>query len=29
MMPYLSGVLGAITIYVLLRRAMVFLVHKN
>jgi predicted PurR-regulated permease PerM len=29
MMPYLSGVLGAITLYVLLRRSMVFLVQKK
>ncbi|QTD37823.1 AI-2E family transporter [Polaribacter batillariae] len=29
MMPYLSGVLGAITIYVLLRKWMVFLVRKK
>ena len=29
LMPYLSGVLGAITIYVLLRRWMVFLVKKK
>lgn len=29
MMPYLSGVLGAITIYVLLRKWMVLLVKKN
>ena len=29
MVPYLSGVLGAITIYVLLRKSMVFLVNKN
>jgi predicted PurR-regulated permease PerM len=29
MMPYLSGILGAITIYVLLRRAMDFLVYKK
>jgi predicted PurR-regulated permease PerM len=29
MVPYLSGVLGAITIYVLLRRSMVFLVNKK
>lgn len=27
--PYLSGVLGAITIYVLLRKWMVFLINKN
>lgn len=29
LMPYLSGVLGAITIYVLLRKWMVYLVKKN
>ena len=29
LLPYLSGVLGAITIYVLLRKWMVFLVSKN
>ncbi|WP_397446764.1 AI-2E family transporter [Polaribacter sp. R77954] len=29
LMPYLSGLLGAITIYVLLRKWMVFLVKKN
>ena len=29
MMPYLSGVLGAITIYVLLRRWMVTLINKK
>ncbi|MDB2385492.1 AI-2E family transporter [Polaribacter sp.] len=29
MIPYLSGVLGAITIYVLLRRWMIFLVNKK
>jgi predicted PurR-regulated permease PerM len=29
MIPYLSGVLGAITIYVLLRKGMVFLVKKK
>ncbi|WP_439127386.1 AI-2E family transporter [Polaribacter sp.] len=29
MMPYLSGILGAITIYVLLRKWMIFLVKKN
>jgi predicted PurR-regulated permease PerM len=29
LLPYLSGVLGAITIYVLLRKWMVFLVNKN
>lgn len=29
LMPYLSGVLGAVTIYVLLRKWMVFLVNKN
>ena len=29
LMPYLSGVLGAITIYVLLRKWMVYLVRKN
>ena len=29
LIPYLSGVLGAITIFVLLRKAMLFLVNKN
>ncbi|WP_166386413.1 MULTISPECIES: AI-2E family transporter [unclassified Polaribacter] len=29
LMPYLSGVLGAVTIFVLLRKAMLFLVNKN
>ena len=29
LMPYLSGVLGAITIYVLLRKWMVFLVKRK
>ncbi|WP_159948431.1 AI-2E family transporter [Polaribacter septentrionalilitoris] len=29
LMPYLSGVLGAITIYVLLRKWMIYLVKKN
>jgi len=29
LIPYLSGVLGAITIYVLLRKWMVFLINKN
>ena len=29
LLPYLSGILGAITIYVLLRKWMIFLINKN